>query len=187
MADVKIEGVLHEFSTIPGVIEDVTDIILNIKRLVVRTDSTPPKKIRIEASSGLKEDEIKDMVRDAESNAAEDKARREEITTRNETDQLIYQTEKNITEMEEQMSADDKAKLEAAVERAKEALKKSDHAEITSARDGLNAVWHEVAEKVYSQAQAQQQAEGGEAPPQPESPESSDDAGAVDADYEVVD
>lgn len=50
VADVKIEGVLHEFSTIPGVIEDVTDIILNIKRLVVRTESIHPKKIRIEAS-----------------------------------------------------------------------------------------------------------------------------------------
>ncbi|MFC1485845.1 Hsp70 family protein, partial [Candidatus Latescibacterota bacterium] len=140
----------------------------------------------IESSSGLKEDEIKTMVKDAEAHASDDKRRREEVTVRNETDQLIYQTEKNLNELGDKISADDKGKLEAAVERAKEALKKGEHNEILSARDGLNAAWHEAAQKVYSQAQSQQP-DGGQAEPQAEEPRPADESGAVDADYEVVD
>ena len=86
----------------------------------------------------------------------------------------------------DKMGADDKGKLEAAVERAKEALKKGEHDEILSARDGLNAAWHEVAQKIYSQEQAQQ-TDGGQAEQQAEEPKKADESGAVDADYEVVD
>jgi len=144
------------------------------------------QNIRIEASSGLKEEEIKNMVKDAEAHASEDKHRREEITVRNETDQLVYQTEKNLKELGDKMGADDRAKLEAALERAKEALKKDEHDEILSARDGLNAAWHEAAQKVYSQAQAQQPGSE-QAEPQAEEQRPADESGAVDADYEVVD
>jgi len=157
------------------------------------------QKIHIEASSGLNEDEIQGMVKDAESHAGEDKKKKEEITTRNETDQLIYQTEKNLKEMGEKLEPDVKAKVEAALERAKEAMKGSDNNEITSARDGLNAAWHEAAEKMYAQANPQG-APGGpggtggqpEPEPQAEQQQSSSagdksDSGAVDADYEVVD
>ncbi len=160
------------------------------------------QNIRIEASSGLSESEIESMVQDAKAHASEDQKKKEEVTVRNETDQIIYQTEKNITEMAEQLTDEDKNKLEAAVGRAKEAVKGDNIDEIKSARDALNAVWHEVAQKVYSQAQ-----QAGDAGAQPGQGEpgagepgagaaggkqssggsSDDDSGAVDADYEVVD
>jgi len=151
------------------------------------------QNIRIEASSGLTEDEIQKMVKDAQTHATEDKKKKDEITARNETDQLIYQTEKNLKELGESMEPDDKAKVEAALERTREAIKGSDTNEIISARDGLNAAWHEVASKIYSQANKQTGQSGGEQPGQQEQKEqaprsSSDkDSGAVDADYEVVD
>ena len=150
------------------------------------------QNIRIEASSGLTEDEIQGMVKDSQTHATEDKKKKDEITARNETDQLIYQTEKNLKELGESMGPDDKAKVEAALERTKEAIKGSDTNEIISARDGLNAAWHEVASKIYSQANKAGQPEG-EKPDQQQETEqtassSSDkDSGAVDADYEVVD
>lgn len=149
------------------------------------------QQIRIEASSGLSEDEIKNMVKDSEAHAAEDKQKKEEITARNETDQLVYQTEKNLTELGDKMDADAKAKVEAALERAKEAIKGSDSNEIISARDGLNAAWHEAAQKLYAQ---QQETQAGTQPQQEQQQPSGDsdktsegDSGAVDADYEVVD
>ena len=150
------------------------------------------QQIHIEASSGLTEEEIQKMVKDATAHASEDKHKKEDITTRNETDQLIYQTEKNIKELGEKLDPDSKAKLEAALERAKNAIKGTDTNEIQSARDGLNAVWQEISTKIYSQQQAQEAA-------QPESQQqqeqktadkedsSGEDSGTVDADYEVVD
>ncbi|MBN1290911.1 MAG: molecular chaperone DnaK [Candidatus Latescibacteria bacterium] len=152
------------------------------------------QNIRIESSSGLNESEIKQMVKDAEVHAGEDKKKKEEISARNETDQLIYQTEKNLKEMGSNMDADAKAKVEAALERAKETIKGSDISEITSARDGLNAAWHEAAQKMYAQTNPQD-AHGGPGAqsghePQAEKKESAGkqtDAGAVDADFEVVD
>ncbi len=154
------------------------------------------QNIRIEASSGLSETEIESMVQDAKAHASEDQKKKEEVTARNETDQIIYQTEKNISEMAEQLTDEDKNKLEAAVGRAKEAVKGDNIDEIKSARDALNTVWHEVAQRVYSKAQQagatgaqpgqgepSQATEGGEQT----GGSSDDDSGAVDADYEVVD
>jgi molecular chaperone DnaK len=151
------------------------------------------QNIRIEASSGLSENEIENMVKDAKAHADEDKAKKEEITVRNETDSLIYQTEKNMKDLEEKIEADDKGKLEAALERAKEAMKGTDTEEITSSRDGLNAAWHEIATKIYAQDNPQ----GGQPGPEQAGPQqegapdegasSGDESGAVDADYEVVD
>ncbi|MFC1574180.1 Hsp70 family protein, partial [Candidatus Latescibacterota bacterium] len=159
------------------------------------------QQIHIEASSGLSEDEIKNMVKDSEANAGEDKKRKEEVTARNETDQLIYQTEKNLNEMGEKLDADTKAKLEAALERAKEAIKGTNSDDIISARDGLNTSWHEAAQQMYAQNQEQQPGaqpgDGPQAGPEPgagaqgaqEEPagKGKTDSGAVDADFEVVD
>lgn len=136
------------------------------------------------------------MVKDAESHAGEDKKKKEEITTHNETDQLIYQTEKNLKEMGENLEPDVKAKVEAALERAKEAMKGSDINEIISARDGLNAAWHEAAQKLYAQTNPQGApgGPGGQPGPEPQAEQQQSssagdktDSGAVDADYEVVD
>ncbi len=153
------------------------------------------QQIRIEASSGLSESEIQNMVKDAESHATEDKKKREEINTRNETDQLIYSTERNLKDLGDKMDADGKAKVEAALERAKEAIKTDKLDEITSARDGLNAAWHEAAQKIYAQQQPtdgpeQQQQQGQQGQPSGDNGrqgKGSDGSGAVDADFEVVD
>ena len=155
------------------------------------------QNIRIEASSGLSEAEIDKMVTDGTTYEAEDKKRREEIDARNQADQIVYQTEKQINEMGDKMSADSKAKLEAAVGRVKETLKGSDINEIKSSTEALNQVWQKVAAEMYQQAEPppgagpqpgpgpQAGPQEGPAGPQPgEEPNKED--GAVDADFEVV-
>jgi molecular chaperone DnaK len=145
------------------------------------------QSIRIEASSGLSDSEIDRMVSDAQDHAAEDKTRREEIETRNQADQQVYQTEKQLSEMGDKVSADAKAKVEAAVERVKEALQGSSTDEIKSATEALTQVWHQVANELYQQASAQPGGEPGqETGPQPEGEPQKDDS-AVDAEFEVVD
>lgn len=147
------------------------------------------QNIRIESSSGLTEDEIKKMVKDSEAHATEDRQKKEEISARNETDQLIYQTEKNLKELGSKMDSDSKSKVEAALERAKTAIKGTDTNEILSARDGLNSAWHDAASKIYSQQEgAQQQQQQQQEQPAGDKGASTDaGSGAVDADYEVVD
>ncbi len=143
--------------------------------------------IRIESSSGLTENEIKNMVRDAEAHSDEDKKRKGDITVRNETDQLVYQTEKNLKDLGDKMDPDTRSKLESALERTREAVKDENIAEITSARDALNAVWHEAASKLY---QTQQQGPQGGAQGGPSGGQASQgqaETGPVDAEFEVVD
>ncbi len=158
--------------------------------------SNKEQNIRIEASSGLSEDEIQNMVKDSEAHASEDARKKEEITTRNETDQLIYQTEKSLGEMADKIEPDDKGKIEAALERAREAMKGDNIDEINSAKEGLTASWNEIAQKLYAQQSAEQQAQGqpgaqaagDQAQGQPGGGSSGDNGeGAVDADFEVVD
>ncbi len=189
-----LDGIPPAMRGIPQ-IEVTFDIDANGILNVSAKDKATSKEqnIRIEASSGLSENEIQGMVKDAQAHADEDKRKKEEVTARNETDQLIYQTEKNLKDLGESMEPDDKAKVEAALERAKEAIKGTDTDEIISARDGLNAAWHEVASKIYSQT-AQQTGQTGEEQTsqqqetaQKESSSTDKDSGAVDADYEVVD
>ncbi len=154
------------------------------------------QSIRIEASSGLSKQEIERMVNDAASHTAEDKKRKEEVETRNQADQLTYQTEKNLKDYGEKIEADAKAKIEAAVARVREALKGSAIAEIKSAADALNQVWQEAASKMYANASAGQPGgasaggpsdgpSGGAGQPGPEGP--GGDGKVRDADYEVVD
>ena len=143
------------------------------------------QKIRIEASTGLSKEEIEKMVNDAKSHAAEDKKKRESVDVRNQGDQLVYQTEKNITEMEEKLSADDKSKLEAAVGRVKEALKGENVDEIKSSSEALSQVWSEMAIKMYQANEAP--ADGAEAQATAEQPEDAKDETVEEADFEVVD
>jgi len=145
------------------------------------------QSIRIESSSGLTKQEIERMVNDAKSHADEDKKRKEEADLRNGADQLAYQTEKNLKDLGDKIEADLKSRLEAAVGRVRQAQKGSDLNELRSSVDGLNQVWQEASQKMYSQAGAGQQ--GGPGPGQPSgSPEGNGADGKVqDADYEVVD
>jgi len=112
------------------------------------------QSIRIEASSGLTEQDIQKMVKDADLHAAEDKKKREEADTKNQADQMVYQTEKGLQEYGDKLDSDTKAKVGAAVARLKEALKTNNTDEIKSATEALTTVWHQAAGKMYQQTQA---------------------------------
>ena len=146
------------------------------------------QSIRIEASSGLSDAEIDRMVNDAQENAADDKKRRESIEARNQADQQVYQTEKQLEEMGDKVSEDAKAKVQAAVDRVKETLKGENPDEIKSATEALTQQWHQVASELYAQA-SQAGPEPGAPPGEPgqAAGEQKQDDGVVDAEYEVVD
>ncbi|MDE3259159.1 MAG: molecular chaperone DnaK [Gemmatimonadota bacterium] len=148
------------------------------------------QSIRIEASSGLSDAEIDRMVNDAQDNAAEDKKRRESIEARNQADQQVYQTEKQLEEMGDKISEDARAKVQAAVDRVKETLKGENADEIKSATEALTQEWHQVASELYaqaSQAGPEAGAPGGPGEPGQAAGEQKQDDGVVDAEYEVVD
>src|SRR5690242_17704501 len=110
------------------------------------------QKITITASSGLSKDEVEKMRKDAELHADEDKAKREEVESRNEADASVYRTEKMLKDNADKISGDDKAKIEAAVAEVKEALKGSDAAAIKSASEKLNEAWQQVSGELYKAA-----------------------------------
>src|SRR5215212_4012617 len=117
------------------------------------------QKIRIEASSGLSDTDIQKMVKDAESHAAEDKKRREEIDARNRLDSMTYEVEKNSKEWGDKLPADLKTKLEASVERARKALRGDDMNEIRAAQEELSKSFGEAGQSFYASQQNQQAAE----------------------------
>ena len=145
------------------------------------------QKIRIESSSGLSEDEIEKMVNAAKENAAEDRKRRELIDAKNAADNLVYQSEKNLSEYGEKLGVDGKAKLEAAVERVKEASKGENLDDIRSATDGLNQIWNELSANLYQQQGGQPggDAQGAAGSTAGEEKAKGDDV--EEADFEVVD
>jgi molecular chaperone DnaK len=142
------------------------------------------QSIHIEASTGLSKDEVEKMVSDAKSHAAEDKKRREMIDVKNQADQLIYQTEKNLHENQDKLDAETKNKLEAGVGRLKEASKTENVNEIKSATEALNQIWHQAASKMYESANAQASAQGENADSAPKEDKTGT---AEEADFEVVD
>ncbi len=164
------------------------DGILEVSALDKGTNKK--QSVRIEASSGLSDNEIDKMVKDAEANAEADTEKANKIQIRNEADQAVFMAEKNLKEMADKIDADNKVKIEAAIERVKETLKGENTDEIKSAADDLNSAWHAVAQNMYQQ-QAQQ---GGPQPGMdpnmggagPEPQESADEK-PVEADFEVVD
>jgi molecular chaperone DnaK len=151
------------------------------------------QSIRIEASSGLSDAEIDKMVKDAESHASEDKEKRDQVETRNNADQAVYQTEKQITELGDKLEADAKERLEAAVAKVKEALGGENLTHIKEASEALQKLWHEEAGKRYAKAGGPGGAEAGAAGGAPggdaggPTPPKGGDDEAVDADFEVVD
>ena len=148
------------------------------------------QKITITASSGLSKDEVEKMRRDAEAHAEEDKAKKEEVETRNEADSSVYRSEKLLKDNADKISAADKSKIESAVASVKEALKGSDAAAIKSTSEKLNEAWQSVSAELYKAAAAQAQAKGqaggqpGAEAPKPNDKKKKDD-GVIDA--EVVD
>ena len=144
------------------------------------------QKIRIEASSGLTEQEIERMIKDAEAHAEEDRKRKEKIDTRNQLDTLIYQVEKDLKEWGDKVSGDAKSRLESALENAKKALKQDDLAELNRARDELMQAFSAAGQQFY-QAQAASQAASAEASSEEAATaKSSGGDDVVEADYEIV-
>jgi molecular chaperone DnaK len=150
------------------------------------------QKIRIESSSGLSEDEINRMVREAEANAEADRKSRETVEVRNEADSLIYNTEKLLREHAEIVNPEEKSAVEAAIAGLKSAVESGDAESIRSKIEALNQSMHPIAERIYSSQQQAGSAAGGEGQAGPESAGSAGEGGASqseaeDVDYEVVD
>ena len=139
------------------------------------------QQISITASTNMSQEDIDKAVKEAEQYAAEDKARKEEVDTRNAADQTVYQTEKTLNELGDKLSDSDKASVQAAVDRLKEEMKGSDTAAIKAATEEVQKAFYAVSEKLYQQTGAQGQPQQ----PQQGSGNGSDDV--VDADYESVD
>lgn len=145
------------------------------------------QKIRIEASSGLSDEEIKRMKEEASANAEADKKEKERIDKLNLADSTIFSTEKQLKELGDKIPADKKAAIEAALTKLKEAHKAQDLAAIDSSMNELNSVFQAASQDMYNasnaQAGSQGGAEGGQQPPKDNS-ESADDV--TDVDFEEV-
>jgi molecular chaperone DnaK len=135
------------------------------------------QKIEIKGGSGLSESEVEQMIKDAESHAAEDRRQRELAEARNTAENAAYQAEKQVSEMGDQLDEAAKQEINEAVEAVKGSLSSEDADEIKAKTDALQAAFHKVSEQIYQAAAAEQQGPG------------SDGAGAErsEADEEVVD
>ncbi len=136
--------------------------ILNVSALDKATNKE--QKIKVEASSGLSEDEIDNMVKDAESKSEEDEKKKELISERNNLDQLVYSTEKTVSENSDKIDESEKKEIEEAVAKAKEALTSENVDDLKTASEELTKVSHSLAEKMYKEAskQAENEASGAE-------------------------
>ncbi len=164
-------------------IEVTFDIDANGIVNVSATDKGTGKEqhITITSSSNLSKEDIEKAVKEAEQYAAEDKARKDEVDARNAADQVIYQSEKTLEELGDKVSDSEKAPIQAAIEKLREALKGSDVEAIKTATDEVQKAFYSISEKLYQQ---QAQADAGSASAAGSAP---NDDGVVDADYEVVD
>jgi molecular chaperone DnaK len=151
------------------------------------------QKIRIESSSGLNEEDIQRMIKDAESHAAEDKKKREEAEVRNQADMSIYSVEKMLKEHGDKIDAAERSKVEGAIAKLKKAMEANSVEDMKKGMEELQQASHKVAEMMYKQAaqeQAAQQAAAGAGASESgakREPPKKDEQDIVDADYEVVD
>ena len=136
------------------------------------------QNITIESSSGLSDEEIEQMVKDAEANAEADEKRKEEAELRNGADQLVFQVDKTVEELGENVQEDEKtqiADLKAALEKA---IEEDNLDDMKAKKEELEQLLQTITVRMYEQAQQAQQAQGGEQGPA--------DDGVVDADFEEV-
>jgi molecular chaperone DnaK len=153
------------------------------------------QSIQIKSSSGLSDEEVKKMQRDAEAHSAEDKKRREVVDLKNQADQLIYSTEKTLKEHGDKVSADTRGKIESAVNNLKETIKGEDGSAIKKAMENLSDTAQELGKILYEEA-AKKQAAGGQASSGPRPSEQKGGEGEVhrkggddviDAEFEAKD
>ena len=143
-------------------------------------------KITIKANSGLSEEEIQKMVKDAELNAEEDKKKLEIVQSRNQADAAVHSVKKSLTEHGDKLDAGEKDKIEAAVKDLEEALKGDDKAAIDAKTEALMTASQKLGEKVYADMQAQQAAAGAGAAPGAEAQAKPADDNVVDAEVKEV-
>ncbi|MFC0473446.1 molecular chaperone DnaK [Halalkalibacter kiskunsagensis] len=155
--------------------------IVNVKAKDLGTNKE--QSITITSSSGLSDEEIEKMVKDAEANAEEDKKRREEVELRNEADQLVFTTEKTLKDLGDNVEQEEKDKAEAAKDKLKQAIESDNIDEIRTAKDELQEIVMALSTKMYEQAAQAAQAQGAEGAQA--GAENADD-NVVDADYEEV-
>jgi molecular chaperone DnaK len=139
------------------------------------------QSIQITASSGLSEEEIDNLVKDAELHAEDDKKKRELVDARNTADALIYSTEKSMKDLGDKVDSETKSKVEDAIGPLKKAMEGEDTAEIKRLSEELTQASHKLAEAMYKQASQ-------EAGPQPDADQANtDQPGAATPDDDVVD
>ncbi|MBN8440827.1 MAG: molecular chaperone DnaK [Thauera sp.] len=143
-------------------------------------------KIKIQANSGLSDDEVERMVRDAEAHAEEDKKAHELVDARNQCDALIHSTRKALGEYGDKLSADEKSKIEAAIKDAEEAIKSGDKDGIEAKSQALAMAAQKLGEHMYAQAQAEGGAQPGGAAGGQQAGAKADDADVVDAEFTEV-
>ncbi|MBF0647063.1 Hsp70 family protein, partial [Desulfuromonas acetoxidans] len=138
--------------------------------------------IKITASSGLSDEEIEKMVKDAEMHSSEDKKKRELIEARNQADSLVYSTEKSLKDHGDKVDEETKGNIEKALEDLKKAMEGDDAEAINKAVEALAQASHKLAEAMYADAQQEAGAEGGA-----EEAAAGGDEDVVDAEFEEVD
>src|SRR5581483_7876436 len=143
------------------------------------------QKIEIKAGSGLSDEEIKNMVSDAESHAEEDRRARELAEARNNAENAAYQAERQLSELGDQVDADSKSRIEEAIKEVREVLESDDPATINAKAEALQTAFHAVSESMYQRAQEQAAAAGNGASSENGAPSSEEEEDVVDA--EVVD
>jgi molecular chaperone DnaK len=159
--DNKLLGVFHLIGLPPAPrgmpqIEVTFDIDANgIMNVSAKDEGTgKEQKITITSTSGLSKDEVEKLVRDAESHAAEDKQRREEIEAKNQLDSLVYQVEKMLNENRDKISGADVSNLETAISDARKAMEQGGADNIKKATEALTSASHKLAEVMYQNAGA---------------------------------
>lgn len=146
------------------------------------------QSIRITSSSGLNNDEIERMKRDAQEHAAEDKKRKESVEVKNQADSLVFSTEKQLKEFGDKIAPDVRGKIESAKDRLAEAVKSNNPEEIRSAMDALNEQWSQASKDMYAQAGSETNAPQGDGQPGGEQAGTKGPDGNVEeADYTIVD
>ncbi|MFN3306166.1 MAG: molecular chaperone DnaK, partial [Candidatus Kapaibacteriota bacterium] len=145
------------------------------------------QNIRIEASSGLSKDEVERMKREAQMHAEEDRRRREEIDLKNQADNLIYSTDKQLKELADRLSPEDKNRIQSARDRLDSAVKQNNISEIRSAIDALNQAWSQASTRIYQQAGASSQASSSSGQSTNGKSQESGKSNVEEADFTVVD
>jgi molecular chaperone DnaK len=177
-------------------IEVIFDIDANGMLHVLAKDKATNKEqsIRITSSSGLSKEEVDKMKKDAQAHSAEDVKRKEEIELKNQADNLVFSTRKQVKDLGEKMDAETKSKLESAATALEEAIKANNAVDIKAKMEALNAIWNDASTKMYEAAKqagpqpgAQAGPQQGPDPGQQAPSEKKDDKKVENADFEVVD